>query len=299
MIESSADAGFLSKQMVVSIVSLSVFLFSFKYSAGIFSWIEAQTFGTRTYIMEKLELLFIEFDEDKLTYILLGTSVGSGLIVFFLLGGFVSWTLGFFMGGLVSFIGFKLPKPIVNNMVKKRTKAYSLQMVDGLQLLSNGIRAGLSVPQSLGMVVDELPAPLSQEFNMILQQNRIGVTLEDCFEGLVKRVPTEDNEMFVASMNILRETGGNLAETFDTIVEVIRERIRLQQKIDTYIAQGMIQGYVIFAMPWLLGGVYAISDPKSMLPLVTHPVGIAMLVVAIGLDLAGLFVIFKVVDIKV
>jgi tight adherence protein B len=295
----AADAAMLSKPIVLAVIGIAIFLFCFKYSVGIFKWVEDQTFGTRTYIMERLELLFIDFDENKLTIILLGASVGSGVVVLLFMGAFVSWPLGFFLGAVISFLGFKLPKPIVNNMVKKRTKAYGLQMVDGLQLLANGMRAGLSVPQSLGMVVDELPAPLSQEFNMILQQNRIGVPLDECFEGLVRRVPTQDNEMFVASVNILRETGGNLAETFDTIVDVIRERVRLQQKIDTYVAQGMFQGYTIFAMPWLLGAVYTISDPKSMMPLFTHPIGIIMLIVAIILDLVGLWVIMKVVQIKV
>ncbi|MFT6068891.1 MAG: tight adherence protein B [Bacteriovoracaceae bacterium] len=293
------ETGLLTKPMVIAIVSIVIFLFCFKYSVGIFKWVEDQTFGTRSYIMEQLELLFIEFDEKKLTYILLGASIGSGVFVFFLVGVSVNWTLGFIVGCLFSFLGFKLPKPIINHMVQKRMKAYSLQMVDGLQLLANGLRAGLSVPQSLGMVVDELPPPLSQEFNMILQQNRIGVPLDECFEGLTKRMPTEDNDMFVASVNILRETGGNLAETFDTIVDVIRERVRLQQKIDTYVAQGMFQGYTIFAMPWLLGAVYTISDPASMMPLFTQPIGIIMLIMAIALDFVGLWVIMKVVKIKV
>lgn len=293
------DSGLLTKPMVVAIVGIVTFLFCFKYSVGIFKWVEDQTFGTRSYIMEQLELLFIEFDETKLTYILLGASVGTGVLTFFIVGVGVNWTLGFMVGGLFSFLGFKLPKPIINHMVQKRMKAYSLQMVDGLQLLANGLRAGLSVPQSLGMVVDELPPPLSQEFNMILQQNRIGVPLDECFEGLTKRMPTEDNDMFVASVNILRETGGNLAETFDTIVDVIRERVRLQQKIDTYVAQGMFQGYTIFAMPWLLGAVYTISDPASMMPLFTQPIGIIMLILAVGLDFVGLWVIMKIVKIKV
>lgn len=296
---STQETGLFTQPVVIGIIGLAVFLFCFKYSQGIFKWVEDQTFGTRTYIMEKLELLFIEFDEDKLTYLLLGASVGSGVIVLFLTGIFVSWTLGFFLGGVFSFLGFKLPKPIINRMVKKRMKAYSLQMVDGLQLLANGLRAGLSVPQSIGMVVDEMPPPLSQEFNMILQQNRIGVPLDECFEGLCKRMPTEDNDMFVASVNILRETGGNLAETFDTIVDVIRERVRLQQKIDTYVAQGMFQGYTIFAMPWLLGIVYTMSDPASMKPLFTHPIGIIMLIIAVALDFVGLWVIMKIVQIKV
>jgi tight adherence protein B len=293
------DSGLLTKPIVVALVGVVTFLFCFKYSVGIFKWVEDQTFGTRSYIMEQLEFLFIEFDEKKLTYILLGASIGSGILIFFIVGPLVNWTLGFIVGCLFSFLGFKLPKPIINYMVQKRIKSYSLQMVDGLQLLANGLRAGLSVPQSLGMVVDEMPAPLSQEFNMILQQNRIGVPLDECFEALTRRVPTEDNDMFVASVNILRETGGNLAETFDTIVDVIRERVRLQQKIDTYVAQGMFQGYTIFAMPWLLGAVYTISDPESMKPLFTEVIGIILLIVAITLDFVGLWVITKIVKIKV
>ena len=149
------------------------------------------------------------------------------------------------------------------------------------------------------MVVDELPAPVSQEFNLILQQTKIGVPIEEAFEGLVKRVPTQDNEMFVTSVNILRETGGNLAEVFDTITNVIRERVRLQQKIDTYVAQGKFQGGTIFLMPWVMGLIFFISDPDSMMPLFTEPIGIILLLVAIGLNLAGGYAILKVIKIDV
>ena len=112
-------------------------------------------------------------------------------------------------------------------------------------------------------------------------------------------MPTEDNDMFVSSINILRETGGNLAETFDTIVEVIRERVRLQQKIDTFTASGMFQGMVIGAMPYALGFIYFLQDPASMTPLFTSIIGLIMLFFAVLLDLAGIFVIMKIVKIKV
>ena len=78
--------------------------------------------------------------------------------------------------------------------------------------------------EALSMVADEMPDPISSEFNMILSQNRIGVPIEECFENLAERVKTQDNDMFVSSVNILRETGGNLAETFDTIIGVIRRK---------------------------------------------------------------------------
>lgn len=284
---------------IIAVIGIIVFLFVYKYSVGIFEWVERQTYGTRTYVMEKLELLFIEISQEKVTYILLGCSVGMGAFYFLLLGALVSWILGGVVGLFVAYIGFKAPRWVVDYLVERRIKQYQNQMVDALQLLSNGIRAGLSVPQALGMVVDEMPPPVSQEFGVLLQQNRIGVPLEECFENLAKRIPTQDNDMFVASVNILRETGGNLAEVFDTIIDVIRERIRLQQKIDTYIAQGMFQGVTIGLMPFLLGIVYFLQDPASMTMLFTKPIGWVLLILALGFDLAGFYVIMKIVKIKV
>tara|TARA_R110000868_G_scaffold109461_1_gene297635 strand:+ start:9231 stop:10121 length:891 start_codon:yes stop_codon:yes gene_type:complete len=283
--------------MIVS--GLLIFLVAFKYSVNIFDWIEKQTIGTRTYILEKLELLFIEVEPQKITYLLLCCSFVPGLFIISLLGFLGAWIPGLILGSVVIFLGFKLPKPFIDFMIEKRIKQYENQMVDAMQLLANGIRAGLSLPQSIGLVVDEMPTPVSQEFNMILQQNKIGVPLEECFEGLVKRIPTEDNEMFVASVNILRETGGNLAEVFDTIVDVIRERVRLKQKIDTYIAQGMFQGATIFAMPWAICLIFTLSDPEMMKPMFTHPLGWVALFLALLFDLAGGFVILKIVKIKI
>lgn len=288
----------IGKNGLIFVVGMMVFFLAYKYSINIFDWVERQTYGTRTYITEKLEFLFIEIPQDRLTYMLLASSVGLGFFIFLLIGFVGSWILGAILGLVMAFIGFKAPRWIVDFLVERRIKAYSMQMVDALQLLANGIRAGLSVPQSIGMIVEEMPAPISQEFNVLLQQNRIGMPLEECFENLAKRVPLEDNDMFVSSINILRETGGNLAETFDTIVDVIRERVRLQQKVDTFVAQGMFQGMTIGSMPFLLGLVYYLQDPASMTPLFTTPLGLIMLFGAILLDFAGIYVILKIVKIK-
>ncbi|MBT3585289.1 MAG: hypothetical protein HN509_10300 [Halobacteriovoraceae bacterium] len=289
----------LGKWGIVGVTGFLIFLLAFKYSISIFNWIENQTLGTRTFILDQFEFLFIKVEPLHVTYVLIFLSCGLGAITFLICGLFGKWLMGFMLALVLSFIGFKIPKPIIKGMVERRIKEYSNQMVDAMTLLSNGIRAGLSLPQSLAMVVDEMPAPICQEFGVILQQNKIGVPLEECFENLAVRVPTEDNDMFVASINILRETGGNLAEVFDTIVVVIRERVRLQQKIDTYTAQGMFQGYTIFAMPFAIGGMYFVSDPKSVEGLFTNPIGIAAVIFALMLDLVGLFVIKQVVKIKV
>lgn len=284
---------------IIAVTGLLVFIFCLRYSNLIFDWIEMQTLGTRTYIMEKLELLFIDIPPERLTTILLGFSIFCFTSVLFFFGLWISWVLGFIFGCGAAVLSFRFPKKLVNYLVERRIKQYQNQMVDGLTLLANGIRAGLSVPQALGMVVNELSPPISQEFGLILQQNRIGVTLEECFENLAKRVPTEDNDMFVSAINILRETGGNLAEVFDTIVAVIRERVRLQQKIDTYTAQGMFQGTTIACMPFAIAAIYGASDPNSVKLLVNNPIGILATFVALGLDFFGYFIILKIVKIKI
>ncbi len=284
---------------LISIIGIGVFLGAYKYSIEIFDVVERQTYGTRSYIMEKLELLFIEVNPDHVTYLLMFLSFGFGAIVLLLFGIFGMWGTGIFFGILLSVIGWKIPKPFINSLIEKRIKSFQNQMVDGLTLLSNGIRAGLSVPQALGMVVKEMPPPISQEFNVMLQLNKVGTPLDECFENLAKRIPCEDVDMFVSSVNILRETGGNLAETFDTIVGVIRERVRLQQKIDTYTAQGKFQGFTIAAMPIVMGLIYFSSDPDSMMRMFNTPLGIIMTIVASGFDIIGLIVILKIVKIKV
>lgn len=280
-------------------IALIFFFYAYKNSVKLFAWIEDQTYGTRDYILQKFEIMHIEIQSSRVTIVLLIMSFGVGIFVLgicILLGQFLT---GAVLGGLLSFVGWKAPRHIVDWMESRRVNVYQSQMVDALSLLANGIRAGLSMPQAIGMVVDELPAPVSQEFNLILQQTRIGVPLDEALENLTKRVKTQDNEMFVTSVNILRETGGNLAEVFETIVSVIRERVRLQQKIDTYIAQGMFQGLVIFAMPYAMIVINGSSDPEYWPLLFTTPLGLVCFVLILGFSGAGLWVIRKIVQIKV
>ncbi|MDA9189742.1 type II secretion system F family protein [bacterium] len=283
----------------IYIIGIAYFVLCFTHARNIFQWLENQTIGTQTFVLEKFDFLFMKVKPDHVTYVLIGLAFIPPVIALGVCGIFGRWTLGVFLAMFFFFIGIKVPRPIMNYLVKRKIKAYQGQMVDGLTLLANGLRAGLSVPQSIGMVTAELKPPLTDEFNYMLQQNRIGTPLEECFDSLVARIPTEDNEMFVSSVNILRETGGNLAEVFDTIVQVIRERVRLQQKVDTYVAQGMIQGLTIFCMPYVITILYAASDPESLKPLYTTTMGWILVVVAIALDLLGGFIMLKIVKIKI
>jgi len=195
---------------------------------------------------------------------------------------------------------WRLPKIYLTSFVRPaRINKFSTQMVDALTLMANGMKSGLNVPQTIQIVVDEMPSPINEEFGLVLKENQIGLPLEKAFDNLGKRIPSEDVSMFVTSINILRETGGNLAETFDTITKTIRERMKLAAKISAMTAQGMTSAIIVSALPWGLGAALYILDPDTMRPLFTHPIGWVILFAIFMLEAVGFFVILKIVKIRV
>ncbi len=276
---------------------LASFLFAYHYSIRFFEWLKFQSLGTRDYIVEKLALMFIEVPSERVLLGLFLISFGLGALVFlaFLPRVFPGIPLAI----ITTFIGWKAPKPVVDWLFQKRLDKFVSQMVDALGLMSNGLKSGLSVAQSLALVTQEMPNPIQQEFGLILSENKLGVSLEDAFSNLAKRVPADDVEMFVTSVNILKETGGNLAETFDTIVTTIRERVKVENKIAALTAQGFYQGMLVMAIPPILAVILNQSDPELMRPLFTTLPGWLLILVIILLEVVGFFVIMLIVKIDV
>ncbi|OFZ79168.1 MAG: hypothetical protein A2583_00560 [Bdellovibrionales bacterium RIFOXYD1_FULL_53_11] len=284
---------------VLGLVALAIAMFtvSYHYNKRFLDWLRFQSLGTRDYIVEKLAGMFIEVPPHKILIGLFVLSFGMGSIVFLLFLPNVLYGLVF--GAMATVIGWKAPKPVVDYMYKKRVDKFVLQMVDGLNLMSNGLKSGLSIAQAIGLAAQEMENPLKQELGLVLSENKLGVSLEESFNNLSKRIKADDVEMFVTSINILKETGGNLAETFDTIVITIRERIKVEKKIAAMTAQGFYQGMFVMAIPPILGAVFYQSDPEFMRPLFTTPIGMLMILAIIMLEVVGFFVIMKIIKIDV
>lgn len=291
------NSGKIMKLIYSLLFGFAVFAITYSYNVRLVDWLRFQSIGARDEIVEKLGRMFIDIPPNKvlvymilcavipffLTFLLFLPRVGPGLI----------------LGCVAAFGGWMLPKPFVNVMLEKRTEKFGLQMVDGLNLMGNAMKSGLSVAQAMGIVVEQSPQPLSQEFGLVLSENKLGVSLEDALINLSKRIKSEDVEMFVTSVVILKETGGNLAETFDTIVHVIRERIKVQAKIKSMTAQGFYQGMVLLCVPPALGLYFSVSEPGFMDPMFNSPVGWVALSVVLGLEVAAYFTIKKVMQIDV
>jgi tight adherence protein B len=262
-----------------------------------YGWIGSKILGERDKMAVKLDLMFYEITAKRLLQFYSGY-----LIFLFFLGVFfmIPSVLGAVtVGTLIVLVGWKLPLIVINILHTRRTKKFVLQMVDGLSLMSNAMRSGLNVPQALQIVSDELPNPISQEFVLVLSQNKLGVTLEDAMSNLSVRMPHDDIEMFTTSVNILKETGGNLAETFDSISYTIRERIKVESKISAMVSQGVMQGVIVVLMPFALGGILYTIDLERIAPMFTTIPGWILLIVMMSLQFVGGYTIWKIVQVRV
>ena len=240
---------------------------------------------------------FIKISTEKLSKIFLGYYSFwflSGTFLFF-----PHFLIGMVLGVLFVLAASRLPKVLVNGYHNRRVGRFGMQLVDALTLMSNGLRSGLNITQTIDLVSAEMSNPIAQEFRLIINETQLGTSVEESFENLATRIPTEDAEMLSTAISILRETGGNLAETFDTITFTIRERIKIKNKIGALVTQGIIQGGIIMAMPFGLAIMLYMIDPNQITPMFTTPLGLVMIGMMLILQLLGGFAIWRIIDIKV
>ncbi|WP_225414052.1 type II secretion system F family protein [Stigmatella hybrida] len=195
--------------------------------------------------------------------------------------------------------GFFLPMLLVKYYRKRRIKKFNVQLVDALQAMANAFKAGLTFPQAIEHVAREALPPLSQEFGLFVKEVKLGVPLEEGLINMGKRVGSDDLELVVVSTNISRQLGGNMAEMFETISMVIRERFRLEGKIDALTSQGKLQGWIVASMPAILGLVLNSMRPDLMEPMMDHMFGYVLVTVIAIMEILGILIIRRIVNIDI
>ncbi len=286
-----------NEYLLIPIFGFAVFTFAYTSSEKIIAWLHQKSLGNREEVMRLMEAMFIDANNKKVTLTMLLSSFGIGALLF--LAMWPNVLAGFIFGGVITVIGWSIPPFVMKSLWESRCNKFVNQMVDGLTIMSNGIKAGLSVTQALERVVENLSGPISQEFGLVLSKIRLGMSVEDALNELGERIPRQDVQMFVTAINILKETGGNLAETFATIVLTIRERQKIEKKIQALTAQGMMQAVIITLVPFVLLVVFFVIDPNYVMPLFTKPLGWFALALMLSLQVIGGVMMKKIVTIKV
>lgn len=282
---------------IYPVIAIITFVLAYKWSDKLLAWLYKRSLGQKDEIVKYMELMFVDVDDRKLTWSLILISVGLGLIFFVLF--WPKIIIGLLTGGVFTLLGWTIPKFIFKYLYEKRCDEFINQMVDATTILANGVRAGLSVTQAMDRVAKNLKNPIAQEFRLVLSQNQLGRPIEDCLNELGERIPRQDLQMFVTAVNILKETGGNMAETFQTINYTIRERQKIEKKIEALTAQGVMQGFIISCVPFALLIMFYVADPQYIGPMFTTAAGWAFLALMLALVGAGAFLIRKIITIKV
>ncbi|OFZ28653.1 MAG: hypothetical protein A2622_06080 [Bdellovibrionales bacterium RIFCSPHIGHO2_01_FULL_40_29] len=296
------DLSFLTKifrfdWITLPLFGIATFFIVYFWADKILIKIHSKSLSKRSDILMHMKLLGMPVDEKKVTRMLLLSSFGLGF-TFFLLA-WPNFQIGLFLGISFGILGFQAPPIIFKNLYEKRCNQFVDQMVDALTIMANGIKSGSNPQQSMQRVVEIMGNPVSSEFGQVLTQTQFGQSFEEALSDMAVRIPRPDVQMFVTAVNILKETGGNMAETFQTIVNTIRERQKLEKKISAMTAQGVMQGIIVTCIPFVLGAVFFAIDPKFIEPMFTTSIGLVLLVAMLALQVIGGMMIKKIVTIKV
>ena len=193
---------------------------------------------------------------------LVGLVVGGGNIV---------------IGVLCLAAGFFLPRIWLSFKAGRRRKAFNAALPDTLQLMSGSLSAGLSLAQSVDTITREGQEPIAGEFKRVLVESRIGIALEDAFDGVAERFDSKDFAWAVMAIRIQRQVGGNLAELLTTVAGTMRERQYLRRQVNALAAEGKLSAIILSALPPVFFVFVYLTNREYMEPLFTTGLGIMLL----------------------
>lgn len=237
----------------------------------------------------------VEFSEIPLTptQLVFATIVATG---------FAIWILWVIAGFWLALCGFLVPvaiRALVRGRMARKRQLFADQLADNLDVLASGLRAGHSLVGALAVVANDAPEPSKSEFQRVIADEQLGVSLENALAGVATRMKSRDMDQVVLVASVQGEAGGNMAEVLDRVTESIRERQEVRRLVRVLTAQGRLARWIVSALPvCLLIGIAWLNE-AYMKPLFTHTLGQVALVIAALMIIAGSVVIGRIVDIEV
>jgi len=176
--------------------------------------------------------------------------------------------LSFFVG---LFVGIGLPHFIVGKMIIRRINKFNTRFPDAIELMVRGLRSGLPISETMGIVAREIPDPVGVEFRAVVDKMKIGRTMEAALQDTADRLGTAEFQFFVITLAIQRETGGNLAETLSNLADVLRKRAQMKLKIRAMSSESKASAYIVGALPFSVFGMVWMVNPKYIGAFFTDP----------------------------
>jgi tight adherence protein B len=244
-------------------------------------------------LVAELQRADVKLTPSEFILITIGLIIAGGLLGYFL--GHNNPLTAILGGGA----GYYLPRFQLKRLQDKRLAAFNGQLGDTLILLSNALRSGYSLLQSMEAVSKELHPPMSVEFARVVREIGLGLSVEESLAHMIQRIKSDDLDLVVTAINIQHEVGGNLAEILDTIANTIRERVRIKGQIRAMTAQQRASGTIVTILPIAVGGILFVLNPTYIGRLFEETCGWIMIGVATGMIGMGAFIIQRIIDIEV
>jgi tight adherence protein B len=209
-------------------------------------------------LRKRLEMTGKDISLGKYASICLGVVVFSTIALVFRGAPFIlSLLLGVFLG-----IGG--PHFVIGRMIKRRVAKFNTNFPDAIELMVRGLRSGLPITETLGVVASEIPGPVGIEFRMVADKMKIGRTMEAALQDTADRLGTPEFQFFVITLAIQRETGGNLAETLSNLADVLRKRAQMKLKIRAMSSESKASAYIVGSLPFVVFGLVWMINPGYM-----------------------------------
>jgi tight adherence protein B len=209
-------------------------------------------------LRKRLEMTGKDITLGKYAMVCLGLVV---LITFALKMRGAPFLLSFLVG---LFVGVGVPHFIVGKMIKRRVNKFNSNFPDAIELMVRGLRSGLPITETLGIVASEITGPVGVEFRIVSDKMKIGRTMEAALQDTADRLGTPEFQFFVITLAIQRETGGNLAETLSNLADVLRKRAQMKLKIRAMSSESKASAYIVGSLPFVVFSLVWMINPGYM-----------------------------------
>jgi tight adherence protein B len=226
----------------------------------------------------------------------LGVTLGASLVGGALLWLRLQWLPALGIGALIGCLGAQM---VLAYLVRRRDRAFDKQLGPALLALSNSVKAGHTFTQALALAGDTAQAPMSVELSRTVHEIQLGIPLHDALQRMVDRNQSMDLRLVALAVQVQAQVGGNLAEILTNIERTIRDRIRIKGEISTLTAQAKVSGWILIALPFALGGILTVIAPGYFGPMLSRPLGNAMLGFALFAMACGYGIIRRIVNVKI
>ncbi len=234
----------------------------------------------------------LDWRPETFLFVTFGITIAAGAAIFVATGSlFFAW--------LASMAAGFTPFQYARSRRSRRFRDFEEQFPEAIDLLTRAIRAGHPLTSGVQMVGAEGPPGVADEFRQMFEEHRFGIPFEDALLGFVDRLNTVDVRIFAIAILVQREVGGNLAEILDNLANTIRSRFYIRRQLRVYTAQGRLSGYVLAALPIVVGLAMFLLEPDYLLLLFSTMVGWFLLATAAILQVLGYLWIRKIVNIDI